>query len=68
MTNTAPLSERERELYLLIVEMADDCLSALRSVQQCADGPDYAPLAAGWLDKLRASAAKADAIVKGGGA
>ena len=68
MTNTTPLSERERKLYLLIAEMADDCLSALRSIQQCADGADYAPLAAVWLDKLRASAAKAHAIIKGGGA
>ena len=68
MTNTTPLSEREQELYLLIAEMADDCLSVLRSVQQCADGADYAPRAAAWLDKLRALAAKADAIIKGGGA
>lgn len=68
MTNTTPLSERERELYLLIAQMADDSLSALRDLQHEPHNESSSAWLGAWLDKIRATVAKADAVVKGGGA
>ena len=68
MTNMTPLSKRERELYLLIAQMADDNLSALRDLRREVHNESGAAWPGAWLDKIRATVAKADAIVRGGGA